>query len=311
MCGDCFDEIEDGSWTVGVGGAPEKREAPEAFDAELRETVLPKTLSPVVDVAPVAGLPRVWLALGEDGGLCRIDLSSGEALRVATSNVPPEPDHQPWGGKELRRRLHVSRDGRFAAVVHDYGRNGDILDLTTGQTTSRLDGGTYLSRTVPFSFAFVPWGARVAALHRTDWNRLDVTDAATGELMTPRGPTTYQRGEDRPPHYLDSFHGALRVNPSGTRAAVDGWIWHPVGVIRTWSLAAWVGNVWESEDGPSKLNVCFREHYWDHAMTWLDDDLLVVGGIGDDEDWIVAGARVFDVTRRSMAQGPWWGDAAR
>jgi len=106
----------------------------------------------------------------------------------------------------VRRRLHVSRDGEFAAVVNDYGRHGQLVDLRSGNVTVELDGGDYDQDTVPFSFAFTNVGGRLVAIHRTAWNRLDISEPATGKLLTERGPTSYQHGEPRPEHYLDYFH---------------------------------------------------------------------------------------------------------
>jgi len=147
---------------------------------------------------------------------------------------------------------------------------------------------------VPFSFAFADVNGRVIAIHRTAWNRLDFSDSATGKLLSVRGPTSYRSGQERPEHYLDYFHGALYVSPSGTHILDDGWVWHPVGSPTCWSLERWLtDNVWESEDGPTRKDVCAREYYWDHGMVWLDDTRVVVGGIGDDDIEIVAGARIF------------------
>jgi hypothetical protein len=62
------------------------------------------------------------------------------------------------------------------------------------------DGGNYYAETVPFSFAFAVVRGREVAIHRTAWNRLDVSDPSTGKLLTARNPTNYQRGEERPVH---------------------------------------------------------------------------------------------------------------
>jgi hypothetical protein len=37
---------------------------------------------------------------------------------------------------------------------------------------------------VPFSVAFALDGERTLVVHRTDWNRLDISDAATGARLT-------------------------------------------------------------------------------------------------------------------------------
>jgi hypothetical protein len=250
-----------------------------------------------VDIAPVIhGHVSAWLILAEDGVIARLDADTGAWSRLASTTVPAEPGREPWMGHVPRRRLHASPDGNFAAVVNDYGRHGQIIDLRSGAVTATLDGGDYHPETVPFSFAFATIRGSVAAIHRSSWNRLDLVDAATGASLSERGPTSYRSGEERPAHYLDYFHGALHLSPNGTRIADDGWVWHPVGIVTTWDLLAWEENVWASETGPSRKEICAREYYWDHAITWLDDTTIAVGGLGDDDDEMTAGARIFDVT---------------
>jgi hypothetical protein len=50
----------------------------------------------------------------------------------------------------------------------------------------------------------------------------------------------------------------------------------------------------ESEDGASHAQLCVRDYYWDHAMVWLDEERFAVGGLGDDDESIHPGARIFD-----------------
>jgi hypothetical protein len=140
----------------------------------------------------------------------------------------------------MKRRLHCSKRGEFAVVVNDYGRYGQVIDLRSGAVTFALDGGDYHPATVPFSFAFADMFGCVVAVHRTALNRLDVSDPSTGELLTQRSPTSYRSGEERPEHYLDYFHGALYLSPSGAHILDDGWVWHPVGVPTVWSLNRWM-----------------------------------------------------------------------
>lgn len=309
VCEDCFDFATDEVGVLsGVEGAPEVRTRSLPFELEVRELPLPVELGKIVAMAPADGVPSVWLLLGEDGKLVRIDLSTGDSEVVGSSalKVTGEPLA---GGADGQKQgptlgLHASRDGRFAAVVHDYGEAGEVIDLGLGKVSVQLNGGDYLARTVPFSFGFVNVGGRVAALHRTDWNRVDLTDAETGKLLTERGPAAGEGDEDSG-HDLDYFYGALSLNPSGTRVACDGWVWHPVGVVTAWSVSAWADNVWEPETGPPNRTVCSRVYCWDRAMVWLDDRRLAVSGIGEDESDMIEGARIFDVTRLAGNAGPW------
>ena len=81
------------------------------------------------------------------------------------------------------------------------------------------------------------------------------------------------------------------------RVADDGWVWHPVGIPTTWDLRAWLDdNVWESEDGHSRIRLCMRPYHWNVPMCWLDDQRLAVSGIGGDDEAMLAGIRVFSAT---------------
>lgn len=274
---------------------------PEPFNLIIKHSVLPKAVGTVIDIAPVIGANRsLWMLLEEQGGIFRFDADTGEFEKVAHSTLEPEPVTDSLF-PPVRQRLHVSSRGEFVAVVNDYARYGQIIDTTSGEVTLSLDGGDCDPETVPLSFAFADHDSRVIAIHRTAWNRLDFSDPATGKLLSERGPTSYQYGEEQPENYLDYFHGALHVSPTSTQILDDGWVWHPVGEPVVWSLEQWFSeNVWESESGPSKKAVCSRAYYWDKGMTWLDETRVAIGGLGDHDDEIIAGARVFDVTKPAV-----------
>jgi hypothetical protein len=306
ICEECFDHLtSEIAYQEGVGGKPGIEVRPEPFNTTLKTRLLPNALGSVIDIAPINhSRESTWIVLADDGRIFRFNAETGEFAQVARSSVPAEPDHKPFADHALRQRLHVSNRGEFIAVVNDYGRHGQVIDVRTGKITLTVDGGKYHPETVPLSFAFADSDMRVVAIHRTEWNRLDFSDPATGKLLSERGPISYQQGKEQPEHHLDYFHGALYVNPPSTRILDDGWIWHPVGVPTAWSLDRWFSeNPWESEDGPSRNQMCIRTYYWDNGMCWLDESRVVIAGIGDGDTDIIQGARVFDVTR-SGKPGP-------
>jgi hypothetical protein len=262
----------------------------------------PSGIEAIADLAPVddeAG--SGWLVLDAGGVISRWDLAAGTCTTLAATSVPPEPGHQAWCGHDLRRRLHVSASGLFAAVVNDYGRLGEVIDLRAGRVTMALDNDGGHQETVPFSLAFARHHDQDVVIHRTAWNRLDVSEAASGHLLTARGPTSYRPGEPRPDHYLDYFHGALYLSPDGARIFDDGWFWQPVGIPVVWELAAWLdANVWESEDGPTRIDFGWLED-WNRAFTWIGSHRVAIEDTGDDET--PACTRVFDLAQ-AASPGP-------
>ena len=223
-------------------------------------------------------------------------LASPEGVETLMKvELPPEKDVA-WANRHLAARLIVSRDERFCALVNDYGRYGIVIDLQTRQTTMCLDRGEYHPETTPFPAAFVVHQGRSILIHGTDWNRVDASDPQSGNLLSARSPTSYQEGQERPEHYLDYFHGKLHVSPDGEWILDDGWIWHPMGAPLVWHTKDWLArNLWEAEDGASHKILCYRDYHWDVPMAFLDSNRAAISGLGDDDEEMIAGARVFDV----------------
>ena len=289
LCAACFGTaLDNGSWE-GVAGTPEVRERPSGLAFE-HETVGPlPLLEPLLDVRPVAGFDRqLWLAVDRAGQVFRLDLDAPAVVPLAHLGGA----HVDLGESVA---LHPSADGRFAAVVNARGRHGVVLDLDTGAATMSLDRGDYYVEHSDFPAAFAEVDGRTVLIHGTDWNRLDVSDPRTGEPLTPRTFAPYKRGGPRPEHYLDYFHAGLVVSPDGRFVAEDGWAWAPIGVVVAWDLRRWLReNPWESEDGPSRHPLCWRDYHWNGPLCWVGADRLAVWGYGADSEWLIPAVRVFD-----------------
>ncbi|BAV98061.1 hypothetical protein [Lysobacter enzymogenes] len=272
----------------------------------MNESTLEWSGPDLLDLAPVARADGDLLALDASGGLHCIDLRSGQATRLGAVELPAQTIENPGAfGLDSRWRLHASADGEFAALVFDGGRQGLVVDLAPFRVALRLDGGDYYQNTVPFSACFLSFQGDTVLVHRTAWNRLDASDPRSGRLLTARGPTSYENGE-RPPHYLDYFHGLLRPSPSGTLLFDAGWVWQPAGVPCVFDAAAWLAsNVWESEDGASKRRLVLRDD-WNLPACWIDDDHIALGGIAqwDEEEAenvaAPAGVRIVDVRQGTL-----------
>src|SRR5262245_10122550 len=273
LCQQCLWDALDGDF-LGVRVA-DVVERPEGLATEVSRHPLP---APDVDLA-YAPAAACWYGLGGDGSVHRLGGDWSSAGVVAEAG----DDHG------VAARLAVAMTGSFVAVADDHGRYGVVVDTASGAITMRLDAGGDHEESAPFSVAFARLGEREVLVHRTAWNRLEVSDPATGERLVP--------GEPSPDHHRDYGHGRLYVSPGGGRLLDDGWVVHPYGLPVTWSLA---------EGGPSWCMLDRRESYWDHGMCWIDDQRVAIEGIGLADDHMVAGARVFDVTRRSRESTGRW-----
>ena len=290
-CAECREEAAD-SW-AGIVGTPQIVD--EATDTWFEPRRVELALPAFTDVQPVLGSERsVWMGVTALGEVHRFDLDRRESRVVGrVPEATPEIENP---------MLRVSADARFAAVVDRRGVRGTVLALDE-QTALPLVREDYHAEQCTFPIAFVERGGRQMVVWAPTWNRLDIVDARTGEVLTPRQSPANDRS-----HYLDYFHAGIVVSPDGRWIADNGWVWHPVGVVVTWSIDRWLhDNVWESEDGHTRRALCWRDYFWDGPLCWLDDTRLAVYGYGQDDQWLLPAARIFDAvtgTEQRWFPGP-------
>ncbi|NTX51462.1 WD40 repeat domain-containing protein [Myxococcus sp. CA039A] len=277
---------------MGIIGRPGVRTRATALHFEHREHSLPALAGQTLRGLIALGTePRSqWLAVNEQGELLRLDLEEGSLTHTGVVGT---------GTLDLSAELvlHVSPCGRYVAVVNSRGAKGLVMELASGKVTMPLDRGSYHEKRCEFPVAFFRDGTRTLLAHATAWNRLDVSDPATGELLTPRESTRRGKpGEPRTQHELDYFHCGLTVSPDGNWLVDDGWVWHPVGILTAFSLRRWVHeNVWESEDGPSLKQLRECSYHWDGPLCFVGPRTLAVWGFGGDVDTLLDAAMLFDV----------------
>lgn len=232
-----------------------------------------------------------WYLLGQKGDLLVLS-PEGDPLRRLALDLSGM-------NTESRLVLRIGPGGGFGVIAEEYGTQGRVFNLAQGDVTLRLERGDYQVEHCAFPVAFVSDTGQDLLVHGTDWNRLDITDPASGEFLTPRLSPEAQREGPDPEHYLDYFHGRLHPSPGGEWIAEYGWIWHPWGQARVWSFPRWRReNVWESEDGPSlRDDLAGHPYFWDGPMAWIDGRHLAVWGLHPKEDLdeeIRPGIRIFD-----------------
>jgi hypothetical protein len=310
-CSECFDEALGQNGTcLGFGGAPGflQRQTSLRFAHERVELTAPLR-GRILDVQPISSASTSqWVTLTTDGVLYTLDLDGGTSTLLARVEMPLEytPEYDSAHLQREKLSLYLSPGGDTAAVVQNYGLHGSMIDLADGRELMRLGRENHCAWASPFPLAFVEREGRTLLIHGTSWNRLDISDPRTGELLTPRQVVRTEHVTAE--HYLEYFHFRLAPSPEGGWIAEDGWVWHPIGMVVTWSLDRWLQqNVWESEDGPSRKRLVTRVE-WDQPLCWLDDRRLAVWGSGEGEPvcsngalgWgenpaFVPAVRIFDV----------------
>ncbi|WP_254897247.1 hypothetical protein [Amycolatopsis sp. Hca4] len=243
----------------------------------------------------LAPMPGHWLALTEEGF---VRITDDDQWLVGPVELPEEtyedirdiPDRP-------RRGLHTSRDGRFAAVVSDYGQFATVVDLDEWVTVLDLDRDWNDNELTRYPLAFLGEGETAKVVAATDWNRLDVFDLPGRELLTDREIPFPERGQPYPEHYLGYFLGALHPSPSERLLVTDGWVWHPVGIPLAIDLAAWLGGDRYAAEHPRHL--ADRDDTWDTPIAWVDENTVALQDANGVELWDAGTGR-----RTGMFTGP-------
>lgn len=269
----------------GICGSPEFKHRQSGLSFSIRDLELEGGLGPFVDVRPVLGSPTCWQALSSNG---RLVLFSTQEVKIITSVSLEDLGFEIVVGTGLC----ISPDNEFAVVFQVSGPNAALVNVKTGKIILKLSRGDYHCERSHFPAAFFRHEDRTYLIAASDWNRLDLYDPATGVMLSERGPTCYVNKE-RPPHYLDYFHGGLCVSPDQQFVVDNGWVWGGAGILRGWELPAWLHNEWESEDGPTTRVLAWREA-WDEPVCWIDNFTLASWGWGD-EEWMMPAAVLIDV----------------
>jgi len=222
------------------------------------------------DIAHLDRREGMYALFGTDGYLS-LAQAGGPPVRVI---------HLPGIRTQGQIRLYVrepwvcvtERFGAHAALVH--------LEDASVREMSRED---YHANVSSYSIGFLERGGRVLLIHQTEWNRLDILDAATGECLTDRevyARETASKGEGEEwlspglaaKNYIDYFHSLLHVSPDGEHFLSNGWMWHPLGQI----LRFRTGDFLERYE-LSKLPIeCCQEYNWDRPCAFIGGDRFVI-----------------------------------
>jgi hypothetical protein len=190
-----------------------------------------------------------------------------------------------WGLDGSHRRSSVSYSYRFDAVVASgdrrwvvlYERRGTKgLLLKDGKRVREIDRSFYHADVYHFPILLLDRGdGRTLLVHCPDaYDRLEIEDADTGERLT----TVTERQP------IGFFHSQLTANPSHTRFASAGWVWHPWDAVQWFDVDAALANPRLLDGGseaPTSRCVSFAE---ESSAAWLDDTHLVVGASAEPED---------------------------
>jgi hypothetical protein len=266
---------------AGHVGAPEVRTRDAGLRFEHVDVPWPSSID-LVDVAPLPGTRPRWLGLTRDGALVDLDATTGvvSARRPLTLAFPITDESA----------LLIGPSGTRVVAYEQSGSHGALLDVATGGVVCALDRGDDRPANSCFPVALTSRAGRELLIVGSDSNRVELLDAERGTNLADRPIASFGH-----PHNLDYFYGGLAASPAGSMVATAGWRWHPVGVVRTWSIDAWLTDPWVSEDVPRAQEGPFR-FSWDEPMCWLDERYLATWGWSgcESESPMLDGVTIFD-----------------
>jgi len=305
VCGDCgqvaWDELE-----AACDQCFEKAHAcesgyrgnfgePEVLIAK-REKCVVAAQTRLVLPAPILAAARIWnrwVALLDDRTIHFVDPFASCSEPIGTLDACEINWSEPIA-------LISSDDGRYLAVTNDRGQHGAVYDLNTNQVAMSLNRQSYLSEQTRFPVTFIGRGSETRIIHGTDWNRLDISDPATGLCLTERS-TGLSQGVEAASGQLDYFMGELMLSPDNQRMLVDGWVWHPVGVTGVVEVAKWLeGDVWRCEQDLAGPGIRALNYCWNLGKAFVGSEKVILWGIGHDDDHMVNGACLFDLADRKL-----------
>jgi hypothetical protein len=297
VCRSCFEHIEEqGYWEETRG---EYRVTDRDIGLKLTQREIFPDLQEgerLLRINPLLrGKQSLWITITSRGRLLLLDLDQNQLREIILlSGIQLMPKHL---------AMEVSDSGRFVAIFNNRDQYGMVVDIETGRISMYLDRGDYHVDVTDYSVKFFTKHGRDYLVHATSWNRLDISDPATGKLLTERSPTTYQHGEDRPEHYLDYFHASLSISPDQKWIVDSGWVWHPIGSLLRWDLEQWLyHNAWESEDGSTVEIIRSDDYYWDFPVCWIDNNTLAVLGYGNSDYNMTDAICIYDINTTEQLQ---------
>lgn len=158
----------------------------------------------------------------------------------------------------------------YICVSERFGLHAAVVDRRDG-SVRHFERKDYHCDVSSYSIGFLENEGETLLIHQREWNRLDITNLQTGELITER-EITYEREMSERANYLDYFHSLLHVSPDGRHFLSNGWMWHPVGNILCFDVEEFLKRF-----ELANIELDYATGYnWDIPCTFIGNDSFVV-----------------------------------
>lgn len=195
----------------------------------------------------------------------------------------------------LDRPVKIYYHFPYICVTERYGLNAATVNISDRQVL-KFAREDYHCDVSSYSAGFLEHNGRVLLIHQTQWNRLDITDLETEELLTKREIIYQESGETETnkwgmfpkmeaKNYIDYFHSLLHISPDGKHFLSNGWIWQPSDNIMCFEIERFLK---EYETCGEHIEY-YRGYAWDRPCAFVGNDMLVIAA---DKDNVTSGAGV-------------------
>ena len=171
----------------------------------------------------------------------------------------------PFDSYKLNLQIYSFMD--YVCIVQKNGLDGIVINLSNSDFHKIITRKDYHADVSQFSIAFYKNDDNTFLIHATDWNRLDISNLESDELLTER-IIEYETNSN----YFDYFHGSLLMSPDFTKFISNGWVWQPYEVITLYSVIGFL-KYYEL----SHTAITFEEtsgYNWERPICWIDNRTL-------------------------------------
>ncbi|AEF82435.1 GNAT family N-acetyltransferase [Leadbettera azotonutricia] len=235
----------------------------------------------ILAVEPSCDGPAIYAVFCSDMGLYHYDKM--DKTLVLTAKIPnikmPEPPKPNKDGIILPPptfEIKLNCRYPYICVSERYGLNAAVVNVRDGtvRTFSRENPEARVtSYSIGFLEIYTPgeWvhkgSGRGHLIHQTKWNRLDITDLETGEVIAQHPAEAVEAADG-----FDYFHSLIHISPEQNYFLSNGWVWHPVNIISAYKMDDFLR---EGESSAYALD--FQGGYnWDRPCAFISDDIFVI-----------------------------------
>ena len=255
-----------------VDQSPYARALVQMADAEFD---LPSAIQAAALTAPTQA---VVLTCSGEVVLCDLESSDHTTLSTTSENFVYTD-----GGFDPTAASSIYTMDDIIVVVNDYLRHGFVFNPTHGYRL-HLQRGSYHADISRYPIAmFHGKDGDPCLIYGTDWNRVDIANLATRQVLTADKSLIEVGAEQRHldfyahhdesnkllwPRGFDYFFGHLSISPDQTRFMSVGWVWGSADSCMVFDIGDFLSN--------HRVNAC-TVGVWEHesrAMCWVDEDTV-------------------------------------